>query len=334
MKAVVFNEHGPLENIHVAELSTPSPGDEECLLKVNAVSLNGFDPMVLAGIPGLKTPLPMILGADIAAEIVELGAAVDGGQWKVGDRVGVLPNQGSGMMGETLRGGLCEFIAVHADYLLPIPDAVSNEQAACLPTAYGAAIHMMYDRGRITAGETVLILGASGGVGTCCLQLAKLAGCEVVTCTSSDEKAEKLKAMGADFAINTSKEDFVTWVVDHYGRPRTRGASGGVDVCVNYTAGDTWAECFRTVKRGGRILTCGATAGYDPKTDLRYIWSFEINIIGSNGWTKADHARLLQMVADGDLEPAIHSVRPASETVISMRELMDRKVLGKAILIP
>lgn len=334
MKAVVFHAHGPVENLHLEDLPEPEAGPGECLLKVKAVSLNGFDPMVLEGIPGLKTPFPMIPGADIAAEIVALGEGVDGAEWKVGDRVGIMPNQSNGMMGETLRGGMCENIAVIQEYLLHIPDGVSDEQAACLPTAYGAAIRMMYTRGKVAKGERVLILGASGGVGTCCVQLATLAGCEVVACTSSEEKAAKLKDLGAAHVINTSAEDFVSAVVERYGKPRTRGESGGVDVCVNYTGGETWSQCFRTVKRGGRILTCGATAGYDPKTDIRYIWSFEHNIVGSNGWTKEDHALLLQMIAEGRLVPSIHSVRPMAEARTSMRDLMDRKVLGKALLIP
>lgn len=334
MKAVVFHAHGLLENLRVEDLPDPVAGAGECLLKVKAVSLNGFDPMVLEGIPGLKTPFPMIPGADIAAEIVALGEGVDGAQWKVGDRVGIMPNHSDGMMGETLRGGMCELIAVDQEYLLHIPDGVTDEQAACLPTAYGAAIRMMYTRGKVAKGERVLILGASGGVGTCCVQLAVLAGCEVVACTSSDEKATRLKEIGAAHVINTTNEDFVSAVVELYGKPRTRGESGGVDVCVNYTGGETWSRCFRAVKRGGRILTCGATAGYDPKTDIRYIWSFEHNIVGSNGWTKEDHALLLRMIAEGQLVPSIHSVRPMAEASTSMRELMDRKVLGKAVLIP
>lgn len=334
MKAIVFHRHGANENLNLEEFPDPEVGPGECLLKVKAVSLNGFDPMVLEGIPGLRTPLPMIPGADVAAEIIELGEGVDGRKWKIGQRVGVLPNQSNGMMGETLRGGMCELIAVDQDYLLPIPDRVSDEQAACLPTAYGAAIRMMYTRGKVSRGESVLVLGASGGVGTCCVQLAKLVGCEVVACASSEEKAAKLRELGADYAINSAEQDYVTWIVEHYGKPRTRGASGGVDVCVNYTGGETWSECFRTVKRGGRILTCGATAGYDPKTDLRYIWSFEYNIVGSNGWTGEDHVRLLEMIAEGQLEPVIDSVRPMTEVRLSMGELAERKLFGKAVLIP
>lgn len=332
MRAVVFHEHGPFENLRVEDVPDPVPGEGECLLRVKAVSLNGFDPMVMRGIPGLKTPLPMIPGADIAAEIAELGPGVDQGRWAPGQRVAVIPSRPNGMMGETLRGGLCEYITSHQDYLIPIPDAVGDHEAACLPTAYATAYRMLHVRGEIQPGETILILGASGGVGTCCIQLAKAAGCHVAAVTSSPEKAAKLKDLGADDAIATSEQDFVAWSIDRFGKPRTRGEGGGVDVCVNYTGGDTWAQCFRTVRRGGRILTCGATAGYDPKTDLRYIWSFEQTIIGSNGWERQDHEKMLEMIARGDLRPIIDRVVPMNGIVQSMRDLHDRKVLGKVVL--
>src|ERR1700730_534513 len=240
--------------------------------------------MILRGIPGLRTPMPMIPGADVSGEIVELGAEVDRARWKVGARVAVIPNRKpSGMMGETLRGGACELIAISPDWLLPIPDPVFHVQAAGLPTAYGAAIRMMYTRGQVTAGEKVLILGASGGVGTCCVQLAKLAGCHVVAGTPAADKAAKLSALGADHVIDTSRANYVEEVVKTYGKPRTFEGGGGVDVVVNYTGGASWTECFRALRLRGRLLTCGATAGYDPKTDIRYIWSFEFSIIGSNG---------------------------------------------------
>ncbi|MBV9523171.1 MAG: zinc-binding dehydrogenase, partial [Alphaproteobacteria bacterium] len=279
MKAVVFHQHGPLENLRYEDYPEPEIGPADCLIGVKAVSLNGFDPMVLRGIPGLKTPLPMIPGADIAGEVLAVGAEVK--RWRKGDRVAVMPSRPRiGMMGETLRGGACERIAVPQDFLLKLPDAVSDIDAACLPTAYGAALRMMYRRGKVARGEKVLILGASGGVGTCCVQLAKLAGAEIVAVTSTKDKAEKLRAIGADHVIDASTRDFVQEVIALYGKPRTWGGPGGVDVIVNYTGGETWARSFRALKRDGRLLTCGATAGYDPKTDIRYIWSFEFNIIG------------------------------------------------------
>ena len=334
MRAVIFHQHGPLTNLNVEDVPLPEMGPSECLLRVKAVSLNGFDPMVLKGIPGLRTPLPMIPGADIVGEIVDAGAEVDSARWPAGKRVAVMPNQDTGMMGETLRGGMCEFISVDQRWLIDVPDRVSDEEAACLPTAYATAYRMLHSRGRVEKGEKILILGASGGVGTCCVELGKLAGCEIIACTSSDEKAEKLRSIGADHVINTSKDDFVKWVVDHFGKPRTRGEGGGVDVCVNYVGGDTWAQCLRAVRLGGRILTCGATAGYDPKTDIRYIWSFEHTIIGSNGWTRQDHVDMLELIAAGKFKPIIDSVRRIDAVRQSMSDLIERRVFGKAVLVP
>ncbi len=334
MKAAVFHAHGNLDNLRYEDFPDPQPGSEECLLKVHAVALNGFDPMILRGIPGLKTPLPMVPGADIAGEIVALGPAVDADRWKVGQRVQVMPNQGrAGMMGETRIGGASEYVTCSQDYLIPIPDRVTDIEAACLPVAYGTAHRMMLTRGAIQAGEKVLILSAASGVGTCCVQLAHLAGCEVIAAASSEEKLETLQMIGADVVIDTSQEDFVEIIRDYYGKPRIWGG-GGVDVLVNYTGGDTWARGLRTVSRHGRVLVCGATAGYDPPTDLRYIWSFELNVIGCNGWERSDLEALLDLVAEARIKPVIHSVRPLAEIREAMQELMDRKVIGKSVLIP
>jgi alcohol dehydrogenase len=334
MKAMVFHRHGTLDELNYEDFPDPAVGPKDCLIRVKAVSLNGFEPMVLRGIPGLKTPFPMIPGADIAGDIVELGPEVDRRGFKIGDRVTVVPNQTRiGMMGETLRGGCCEYVSVAENFVLPVPDKVSHAEAACLPTAYGTALRMMVTRAKVAKGEKVLILSASGGVGTCCVQLAKLAGAEVIACASSAEKVEKLKAIGADHGIDTSRQDFVEEIVRMYGKPRTWGG-GGVDVIINYTGGETWTKCFRALTRNGRMLTCGATAGYDPKTDIRYIWSFEFNIIGSNGWTVADQVELLEMVADKRIEPIVHSVRPLREMKASMLELMERRIFGKAVLLP
>jgi alcohol dehydrogenase len=330
MRAIVFDDHGPFENLTLTDIPDPELVPGACRIRVKAVSLNGFDPMVMRGIPGLRTPLPMIPGADIVGEIVDIGDGVEG--FYVGQRVAVQPNRPDGMMGETLRGGLCEFLVVPQEFLLPVPDAVSDEKAACLPTAYATAYRMLHTRGAIQAGEKMLILGASGGVGTCCIQLAKRAGLEVAAVTSSAEKAEKLLAIGADHAVDGSRTDFVQWVIETWGKPRTRGAGGGADVCVNYSGGDSWARSFRTVRRGGRILTCGATGGYDPKTDIRYIWSFEQTIIGSNGWEREDHLAMLDIIARGELDPVIDRVVPMSEIVTAMRDLDGRKVTGKVVL--
>jgi alcohol dehydrogenase len=334
MKAVYFEAHGAPENYRYADFADPRIEPDECLVKVHAVALNGFDPMILRGIPGLKTPLPMIPGADIAGEVVAVGESDAARRWKIGDRVTVIPNQHDGMVGETRRGGASELYAARAAYLLPIPDGVNFVDAAALPTAYGAALRMMEARGQVKRGERVLILGASGGVGTCCVQIAKAAGCEVIACASSAWKLDRLKQLGADHVIDTATQDFVKAVHAICGKPRTRGTGGGVDVAVNYTGGDTWAQTLRTVRRDGRILTCGASAGFDPKTDLRYIWSFELNIVGSNGWTVEDQVELLRRVADGRLKPVIDSVRPLADFRTSFDALANREVFGKAVLTP
>lgn len=332
MRAIVFDQHGPIENLHEAELPMPEITATQCLIQVKAVSLNGFDPMVMRGIPGLRTPLPMIPGADIAGVIVEMGSDVAGQQWAVGQRVGINPSSDKGMMGETLRGGLCEFIAVEAGQLLAVPDAVSDHHAACLPTAYATAYRMLFVRGQVQPGEKILILGASGGVGTCCVQLAKSAGCEVIAVTSNAGKADQLTDLGADHVVDTTHTSYVDFIREQYGKPSTRRRAGGVDVCVNYSGGHHWAESFKTVRQGGRILTCGATAGYDPKTDIRYIWSFEHTIIGSNGWQHTDHVKMLDLIAKGQLIPTIDRVIPMTDIQSAMSDLSNRKVFGKIVL--
>ena len=333
MKAIVFHAHGRIDRLQYEEIPAPSIGDDEVLIRVRAVSLNGFDPMMLQGTTKLKVPFPMIPGGDFAGEIVEAGSAVDGSQWKRGDRVCPFPViEGKGMTGETVRGACCEFITMPAANLLRMPEGLSFVDAAALPIAYGTALRMMHTRGKVRAGEKVLILGATGGVGTCCVQLAAAAGAEVVACGSAQWKLDKLKEIGATHVIDTSRENFLEAVHRLYGRPKYEGAGGGVDVVVNYIGGDTWVPSLKCLARQGRVLVCGATAGHDPKEDLRYIWSFEHTIIGSDGWTPEDQAALMNMVAQKKLKPVIHSVRPLAETPQAMQELMDRRVFGKSVL--
>lgn len=335
MKAIVFEEHGSVANLKLTDFPDPEVGTGEVLVRVHAVSLNGFDPMILAKIPGLKTPLPMIPGGDVAGEIAEIGAGIDAGQARVGDRVMIDPliAKKGGVLGETLRGGACEYVAVPIENLIAIPDNVSYEQAAALPIAYGTAHRMMITRGGVKSGDRVLILGATGGVGTCCLQLAKLMGAEVAVCTSSAEKGARLKEFGADYVIDVSKQDFIKRAHEIWGKPRVFGENiGGADIVVNYSGGDSWAQSLRTVRRDGKLLICGATNGYNPQTDLRFIWSLEINIIGSNAWMRSDLEALLQLVSQRKIDPILYSVRPLAELPASLQDLIDRKVVGKAVL--
>jgi alcohol dehydrogenase len=333
MKAIIYKAHGGPENIELATLPDPVPPAGDVLVRVKAVALNGFDPMILAGIPGLKTPMPHIPGGDIAGEIAGFGEGVGGGRWKIGDRVLINPYViGRGMMGETARGGACELVSVPATHLLQIPDNVSFVDAAALPVAYGTALRMMITRGKVQRGERVLVLGATGGVGTCCVQLAKLLGASAVAVTSSKEKAEKLKAIGADHVINSADGDWAKQAVELFGKPRVHGDSGGVDVVVNFVGGDDWTRSYRVLKRGGRMLTCGATNGYAPPEDIRYLWSFEYEIVGSNGWSQEDLGTLLAMASDGRMKPVIDSVRPLEQFLASYTALVERKVFGKAVI--
>jgi NADPH:quinone reductase-like Zn-dependent oxidoreductase len=280
----------------------------------------------------------VIIGNDASGEVVAIGKDVR--DVKVGDRVLVDPTDrvDGKFFGETLDGGLSEFIRVPSHMLIGLDPAISFADAAALPVAYGTAHRMMVSRGKVKAGERVLILGASGGVGTCCVQLAKQAGCTVIVCASTDDKLAQLKAQGADVLINYATTDWVAECQKLFGKARTRRGgheSGGVDVVVNFTGGDTWTKALKVMKRDGRMLTCGATAGYDPKEDIRYIWTFELNIIGSNGWTREDIRALLDLVKAGKIKPVLHPTRYRLEQgAEALRQLEDRLAVGKVIVEP
>ena len=337
MKAMVLREHGDNDRLrYETDFPDPVADEGDVVLRVRACSFNYHDVFTRRGMPGIRIPLPAIMGLDMAGEIAAIGPGVQG--WSVGDRVVVDPinRVEGGLMGETVHGGLAELCRARAHQLIRLPEGVTFEQAAALPCAYGTALRMMYTNGGVRAGEKVLILGASGGVGVSCVQLAKLAGATVIACAGSAEKEARLRALGADHTINYHEQDFVKAVYGLFGKPvrRGEGTDRGVDVVVNYTGGDTWTKSLRVLRVGGRLLTCGATAGYDPKTDIRYIWSFEFKIIGSNGWTREDQIELLRRVAKGQLKPIKHCVLPLTRVKEAMTDLIDRKVFGKAVLTP
>jgi len=335
MKAIVLREHGGSDKLRFEpEFPNPVAGPDDVVIRVRASSLNYHDVFTRRGMPGINLPFPVIIGLDVAGEILETGANVS--DWNVGDRVLVDPidRVNGGLVGETIHGGLAERCRVPAHQLLRLPDAVSFEQAAALPVAYGTALRMMNRIGQIQAGEKVLILGASGGVGVCAVQLAKLAGAEVIACAGTAEKAEALRALGADHIILYTQEDFLKAVQERFGKPARRrgGKSGGVDVVVNFTGGDTWVKSLRCLRLGGRLLTCGATAGFDPKEDLRYIWTFELQIRGSNGWDRDDLYELLELVRDGRLHVPIDRVWPLEQGAEALASLEDRKIVGKVLV--
>ena len=331
MKAVLFDQHGTPEDLNWRDTDTPRPDKDEVLIRVRAAALNGFDPMMLSGETGLKTPFPMTPCGDFAGEIAALGDGVS--DWRIGDRVNpypILPVKG--MMGETTPGAAAEYVCVPASVLIKMPDAVSFEDAAAMPVAYGTALRMMETRGDVQAGEKVLVLGAGGGVGVASIQFAKARGAYVIAAASGAHKLDRLKAIGADETLDTADRGWRKTLISRHGKPAFYGEPGGMDVIINYVGGPTWVDSLKCLKNEVRILVCGASAGHDPKEDLRYIWSFEQSIVGSNGWSMEDQAELLARVARGDFKPVMHSVRPASEIATSFKELINREVIGKQVI--
>jgi NADPH:quinone reductase-like Zn-dependent oxidoreductase len=334
MKAAVIYEHGGPGSIqYKTDFPDPKPAADEVVIRVRACTLNYHDIFTRRGMPGIKVPMPAIAGLDFAGEIVELGANVK--DWKKGERVMIDPVDRvgpGGLVGEMRPGGLAEYCAVPTHHLVRMPDGVSFEDAACLPVAYGTAIRMMFTIGQIQSKDKILVLGASGGVGTASVLLSKLKGAEVIACASSPSKLERLKNIGADHVIDYTKEDFVKWVYAKYTKPHRRKFEGGVDVVVNFTGGDTWVPSLKVVHRRGKVLTCGATAGFDPKEDLRYIWSFEIQVLGSNSFMREDLVELLNLIQQKKLKPIIDKELPLSEANEAFRLLEDREVFGKVVL--
>ena len=335
MKAVVLNKHGALDELkYVTDFPDPKAVEGHVVIRVGATSFNYHDVFTVRGMPGIKVPLPMIIGLDLAGEIVEVGAGVDP-QWKKGDRVLVNPlNQQKGLMGEMMHGGLAEKCLVAEHQLIRMPEGVTFEQAASLPVAYGTAHRMLITHQTVKSGDKVLVLGASGGVGTGCVLLAKMLGAEVIACASSDDKIKRLKDLGADHVINYKTTDFSKWAVEKYGKPQRRTYEGGVDVVINFTGGETWGPTLRCVKRGGKILVCGATAGYDPKEDLRYIWSFELQVLGSNSFYDENLQALMGLIQEGRMKPVIDKVLTLEKAAEGLRLIESREVFGKVVVKP
>ncbi|PRX97639.1 zinc-binding dehydrogenase [Paraburkholderia sp. BL25I1N1] len=333
MKALILSEHGDVDKLHVGEMPMPKAVPGHVVIRVRASSFNYHDVFTVKGMPGIKVPLPVVIGLDMAGEITEVGDNVE--NWSVGARVLVNPlNRKKGLMGEMLDGGMAQYCLVSADQLIAMPEGVTFEEAASLPVAYGTAHRMLVTHNTIKPGDRVVILGASGGVGTGCVTLAKMLGAEVIAAAGSADKAERLKAMGADHVINYRDTDFSKWVIEKYGKPQRRSYEGGADVVINFTGGDTWVPSLKCIKRGGSLLVCGATAGHDPKEDLRYIWSFEIRVIGSNSFYDDNLSALMELIRTRKIAVQIDKVLPLEQAAEGLRMIRDREVLGKIVVTP
>ena len=326
MRAIVIHEHGGRDKLILErDWPTPRAGAGSAVVRVHACSLNHLDIFVRRGMPGKRTALPFVSGGDIAGVIAEIDPEAPG--LDVGQRVLVDPAIEHGAIGEDVPGGLAEYALVPAANLIPLPDILPFDQAAALPIAYGTAWRMLHTRGRVRPGEHVLILGASGGVGTACVQIAKMAGCVVYVAASTEDKLAGLRALGADHMINSREREFdrEVWRLTD---------KRGVDVVVDYTGAETWARSLRSLHKGGRLLTCGATTGFDARTDIRYIWVRELTILGSDGWTRPDLLALVDATGSGRIRPVIDRVLPLAQTAEGERLLEDREVFGKVIIHP
>src|SRR5262249_41580117 len=271
------------------------------------------DLFVREGVPALKTPLPFWTGCDIAGDIVEVGAAVQG--VKVGERVAVNPNltcdccefcaSGEhslcvkyGILGEHVQGGLAELVPVRADNVLPLPAHVSYENAASFILTNMTAWRMVVTQGRVGPGQDVLILGVGGGVSSTAVQIAKLCGARVLVTSSSDAKLERARQLGADVLINYATGDWAKAVFEQTGRR-------GVDVVIENVGAATWKQSIRSLKKGGRLVTCGATTGPIGETDLRIVFWNQVSIIGSTMGNRKEFTTFMGLSFPGRLQATV-----------------------------
>ncbi|GAB4183346.1 MAG: zinc-binding dehydrogenase [Thalassobaculales bacterium] len=323
MKAVVIEKQGGVENLSYRDWPDPEPRAKDVIIAVRAVGLNHLDVFVRRGMPGFPVPTPFISGGDIAGVIKAVGSAVT--RWKPGDRVAANPMTPDGMVGEEAQGGMAEQVRIPETHLIPIPAGMDFITAAAIPINFGTALRMLHTIGHLVAGELVLIVGASGGVGTAGIQLCKAAGATVIAVTRGAEKVAPLRALGADHVIDSAVEDFsaAAWKIS---------GKKGVDLVMNYTGGDTWVPSLKALRRRGRLITCGATAGFDPRTDIRYIWTRELQVLGSNGYTQQDIEEAFRLCASGAMKPLVSQVLKPWQAAEAHRMLEERKVVGKVVL--
>lgn len=322
------------------DLDAPTASAGEVVLDIKAASLNHIDIFMRRGIPGVRIPLPHIPGCDAAGVVAEVGEGVTG--VTVGDRVLMNPSLSCGkcefcirgdaslcltyrLVGESTNGTCCERIAVPADAAIAIPDFFSFEEAASVPLVFLTAWRMLITRGRLSPGEDILILGASAGVGIACIQIAKLAGARVFAAAGSEEKLDLCRNLGADVLINYAEEDFVE-------RVRKETSKRGMDVVVDYVGQDTWVKSLQSLARGGRLVTCGATTGYTPKTDLRHIFYRQLEVIGSTMGSKNDLLAALRLILDGRMRPVVGGVYNLEDTAKAHAAMEERRVLGKIVI--
>ena len=326
MRAAVVTEHGGPECLDygLAEIPEPPPG--WIRVRVLACALNMLDVFVRRGMPGVPLELPHVPGGDITGIVDALGEGVH--EPGAGTFVLLDPMVDHKALGENLPGGLAEYVIAPAANAIPLDAPVEDAPSyAALPIAYGTARRMLNERAQVRAGESVVVLGAAGGVGVACIQLGSAAGARVIACSSSRAKLDELAKLGAAELVDSSGGDFGKQVWNLTGRT-------GADVLVDYLGADTWPQSIRALRRGGRLVTCGASTGFLAETDLRYVWTRELSILGSDGWSREDLTELARQVRTGQLTPVIHGVYPLSRIREAVAELEERRAIGKVVVVP
>jgi NADPH:quinone reductase-like Zn-dependent oxidoreductase len=341
MKAVRFHQHGGVEVLRYEDAPDPEPRPGEVLVRVRACALNHLDLWTRRGLPHVKIPMPHISGSDVAGEVV---AAV-GSDVAAGARVMLQAGVSCGRCPACLRGvdnecpqyevlgyrnhpgGYAEFVNVPLQNLVPIPDHIDFVDAAAFPLTFVTAWHMLVTKARIQRNEDVLILAAGSGVGQAAIQIALLHGARVFATAGSDDKLERARAMGAFAAIHHHKQD----IADEIKRLTNKR---GVDVVIEHVGEATWAKCMRSLARGGRLVTCGATSGAKGTLDLAALFSKQLTVYGSYMGTKADLMDAAQYFFSGQFKPVVDRTYPLAEAAAAQQQLEASGQFGKVVLLP
>jgi NADPH:quinone reductase-like Zn-dependent oxidoreductase len=340
VKAVFFQHHGGPEVLEYGELPTPQPGHGQVLVRLHAAALNRLDLWVRAGWPGIRLEYPHIPGADGAGEVAETGAEVS--DWRPGDRVVINSNLACGeceycragwenrcvcweLLGETRRGTYAEYVVVPARNLVRLPDGFDPRAAAAASLVFHTAWHSLIVRGGLLPGESLLVVGASGGVNTASIQIAKFTGATVYVVGSSAEKLALAKSLGADAVIDRSQNE--NWSKGVYEMTGKRG----VDVVVD-NVGTTYMQSFRAARKGGRILTVGNTGGPKFEFDNRYMFAKHLSLLGSTMGTHADFERVMGLIFAGKLHPILDRDFPLSQARAAQEYLDSGCQMGKVTL--
>jgi len=340
MKAIVFTAHGAPEVLKFADVPVPAIRPNEVLVRVKACALNHLDLWVRQGIPGVPIPLPHIPGSDIAGEIAQIGPEVS--TVGVGQKVVLAPGVTCGKcaacisgqdnhcrqftnLGYKIDGGCAEFVRAPEVNCLPYPENLSFEEAASIPLVFQTAWHMLLARAELQPGEDVLVLGVGSGVGSAAIQIAKFFGARVLATASTDEKLQKAKELGANHLINHKTQK----IRDEVRRITNKR---GVDVVFEHVGTATWDDSLASLAPGGRLVTCGATTGYDAKVDLRFLFSRQLSLLGSYMGTKSELHTVMKLVAAGKLKPIVDRVFPLSEAAAAHSYLEAGSQFGKVVL--